>query len=120
MSFFRLASRKMEWLSARQKVIAENVANADTPGYKARDVASFAETLESVTTSARWRAPPRTTSPAPIRSAPACAWKRTRMPGSVRASTATRLFWNSRRSGRRKPPRTTGLRPVSTARATSW
>lgn len=52
MSFFRLASRKMEWLSARQKVIAENVANADTPGYKARDVASFAETLESVTTSA--------------------------------------------------------------------
>jgi len=29
--------------SSRQSVIAQNVANADTPGYKARDMASFAE-----------------------------------------------------------------------------
>ena len=28
---------------ARMAVIAENVANADTPGYKARDIPSFAE-----------------------------------------------------------------------------
>lgn len=46
-SFFNLASQRMEWLSARQKVIAENVANADTPGYKARDVSSFKELLEN-------------------------------------------------------------------------
>jgi len=29
--------------SSRQSVIAQNIANADTPGYKARDMASFAE-----------------------------------------------------------------------------
>lgn len=49
MSFFSLASRKMEWLTARQKVVAENVANADTPGYKARDVAPFENMLTSTT-----------------------------------------------------------------------
>jgi flagellar basal-body rod protein FlgB len=36
--------RRMEFLGARQRVIAQNVANADTPGYQARDLApeSFA------------------------------------------------------------------------------
>ncbi|GHF01972.1 flagellar biosynthesis protein FlgB [Aliiroseovarius zhejiangensis] len=29
--------------AARQSVIAQNVANADTPGYRARDIASFAD-----------------------------------------------------------------------------
>ena len=29
--------------AARQSVIARNIANADTPGYKAQDVASFAD-----------------------------------------------------------------------------
>jgi len=42
-SFFRLASQRMHWLGARQQVISENVANADTPGYKAREVGSFAD-----------------------------------------------------------------------------
>lgn len=43
MSFFALASRRMQWLGARQQVISENIANADTPGYKARDIAGFEE-----------------------------------------------------------------------------
>lgn len=30
--------KKMNWLNRRQRVIAENVANADTPGYLARDL----------------------------------------------------------------------------------
>ena len=47
MSFFSLASQRMEWLSARQKVIAENVANADTPEFKAREVSSFSEMLQN-------------------------------------------------------------------------
>jgi flagellar basal-body rod protein FlgB len=42
----RLASGLAAHAAARQQVIAENVAHADTPGYRARDVASFAETLE--------------------------------------------------------------------------
>ncbi len=29
--------------AARQSVIAQNVANADTPGYRAKDIVSFAE-----------------------------------------------------------------------------
>ncbi len=31
--------------SSRQSVIAQNIANADTPGYKARDMASFADSF---------------------------------------------------------------------------
>jgi flagellar basal-body rod protein FlgB len=29
---------RLQWAQARQKVLAENVANADTPGYQARDL----------------------------------------------------------------------------------
>jgi flagellar basal-body rod protein FlgB len=29
---------RMSWLSARQDVLSQNVANADTPGYSARDI----------------------------------------------------------------------------------
>ncbi len=32
--------------SARQSAVARNIANADTPGYRARDVASFAESYD--------------------------------------------------------------------------
>ena len=31
---------RMQWHQARQRVLAENVANADTPGYRARDLAA--------------------------------------------------------------------------------
>ena len=37
-----LASALAAHASARQQVIAENVAHADTPGYRARDIADFA------------------------------------------------------------------------------
>lgn len=33
-----LLKQRMSWLSARQNVLAENVANADTPGFAARDL----------------------------------------------------------------------------------
>lgn len=33
-----MLSQKMAWLGKRQRVLAENVANANTPGYKARDL----------------------------------------------------------------------------------
>ena len=35
---FSLLSNHMSWLSARQSVLAENVSNADTPNYIARDL----------------------------------------------------------------------------------
>lgn len=43
---FSLSSRRAEWLQQRQAVVAENVANADTPGYKAKDVSGFAEIFD--------------------------------------------------------------------------
>ncbi len=42
---FRLAERRMEWLDRRQQVLAQNVANADTPGYSAREITPFARLL---------------------------------------------------------------------------
>lgn len=45
-----LASEMARHATARHRVIAENVANADTPGYRARDVKDFqASVKESFT-----------------------------------------------------------------------
>ena len=46
MYLFELASRHMTWLAERQAVTASNIANADTPGYRARSVQSFSSFLE--------------------------------------------------------------------------
>jgi flagellar basal-body rod protein FlgB len=35
---FEMMKQKMHWLAARQQVLSQNVANADTPGYTARDL----------------------------------------------------------------------------------
>ena len=32
---------RLSWLNARERVIAQNVANADTPGFKPRDLKAF-------------------------------------------------------------------------------
>jgi flagellar basal-body rod protein FlgB len=43
--FFDLINKRLSWLAQRQDLLAQNVANGDTPGYKARDLKepSFAE-----------------------------------------------------------------------------
>lgn len=38
LKLFQMAMTKMEWASSRQKVLSQNVANADTPEYKERDL----------------------------------------------------------------------------------
>lgn len=38
LSVFQRLNARMNWLSSRQVVLAENVANANTPGYKPRDL----------------------------------------------------------------------------------
>ena len=48
MGLFDLATARMAWVDRRQQVLAQNIANADTPGYKPRDVTSFATQLQSV------------------------------------------------------------------------
>ncbi len=42
---FDLASQQARWLSARQVTVAANIANANTPGYKAMDVPAFEAVL---------------------------------------------------------------------------
>lgn len=54
----QMAGQLANHASARQTVIAENIANADTPGYKARDIASFADTYSAPAKMAAQR-PPR-------------------------------------------------------------
>jgi len=44
---FSLASRHNQWLAVRQSAIAGNVANANTPGFKALDAQPFEAVLES-------------------------------------------------------------------------
>ena len=41
-----IASQSNRWLAARQSLIAGNVANANTPGFKAMDVEPFEKVLE--------------------------------------------------------------------------
>lgn len=45
-----LLVQRMDYLTARQRVIADNVANADTPGYRPKDIApsAFARELSGV------------------------------------------------------------------------
>lgn len=40
-----LAARRLDWLDRRQAVLAQNVANADTPRYRPSDLAPFAREL---------------------------------------------------------------------------
>ena len=44
---FQVASQKAQWLSARQTAVASNVANANTPGYRALDVEPFSALLDT-------------------------------------------------------------------------
>lgn len=46
LEIFRMAHAMAKHAGARQAVVARNMANADTPGYAARDIAPFAETVK--------------------------------------------------------------------------
>lgn len=50
---FDLAERRLAWADQRQAVLAQNIANANTPGYKPHDLKSFSATLNSTTALAR-------------------------------------------------------------------
>jgi flagellar basal-body rod protein FlgB len=44
---FDLAAAQARWLSVRQAAVAQNVANANTPGYKGLEVAPFSDVFDS-------------------------------------------------------------------------
>nr|WP_321454792.1 flagellar basal body rod protein FlgB [uncultured Cohaesibacter sp.] len=45
----KLASAHQNWLSVRENTIAQNVANANTPGYRAKDVEDFSSLFDKAT-----------------------------------------------------------------------
>lgn len=54
---FKVLSTQMSWLQSRQRVLAENVANADTPKFRAKDIKplSFVSNLSNVSSSIEMR-----------------------------------------------------------------
>jgi flagellar basal-body rod protein FlgB len=46
---FALAEKRLDWIGRRQSVLAQNVANANTPGYGARDIKPFSDFLAAET-----------------------------------------------------------------------
>jgi flagellar basal-body rod protein FlgB len=43
---FNLIDQQKSWLSMRQSLVAQNIANADMPGYKAQDLMPFSRVME--------------------------------------------------------------------------
>jgi flagellar basal-body rod protein FlgB len=79
--------RQLDYLGQRHKVIAENIANADTPGYKPKDLTpvDFGSVLSGVT--GAWACSPRRPTP--------CIWPVGRRRGG-RRMTASRKLSTSR------------------------
>jgi flagellar basal-body rod protein FlgB len=69
MLLFALASARLAHASQRNAVIARNVAHADTPGFKAQDVAAFDFDGAPAATAAAPKAtrPGHATAPSPLR-----------------------------------------------------
>ena len=44
---FELADKRLAWVDRRQTVLAQNIANADTPGWRPRDVKPFDAALKA-------------------------------------------------------------------------
>lgn len=51
-NIFQTSVAMAKHAGARQAVVAQNVANADTPGYRARTITSFASTFDDFKTAA--------------------------------------------------------------------
>ena len=48
LDIFKLSHAMASHANARQRVVAENVANADTSGYRAKDISSFTDHVASM------------------------------------------------------------------------
>lgn len=48
LEIFMLANAQARHAAARQAVVAQNIANSDTPGYRAKDITEFSEVLRGM------------------------------------------------------------------------
>jgi flagellar basal-body rod protein FlgB len=60
---FDLAEQRLDWVDRRQVLLSQNIANASTPGFEAKDLTPFAQALaqaspEMARTNARHLTPP--------------------------------------------------------------
>jgi flagellar basal-body rod protein FlgB len=46
-ALFDLVDKRLAWVDRRQALLAQNIANADTPGWRPRDLAPFDATLKA-------------------------------------------------------------------------
>ncbi len=46
---FAVAEKRLAWIGQRQRVLAQNVANANTPGYAPRDIKPFKDFMADET-----------------------------------------------------------------------
>ena len=55
LGLFEVFAKRLDWLSQRQNIIAQNIAQSDTPGYVPRDLASdaFVRELRNTTVALR-------------------------------------------------------------------
>ncbi|MAE50438.1 MAG: flagellar basal body rod protein FlgB [Micavibrio sp.] len=53
LSIFKALTAKMDYINQKQRVISQNISNADTPGYKANELqeVDFSDVLKKVTKS---------------------------------------------------------------------
>ena len=56
-SLFNLAESRLAWISHRQTLLAQNIANADTPGWKVHDVHPFTAAVDALAISVLRTAP---------------------------------------------------------------
>lgn len=83
---FALASRQAEWLSTRQTLISGNIANANTPGFRAKDVTAFDSVLRSA------QLPMKSTNPLHFTESPSQSYA---VESEVNEGSATQLSGNS-------------------------
>jgi flagellar basal-body rod protein FlgB len=55
---FQLAEKRLAWTDRRQQVLAQNIANLDTPHFQAKDLPPFAQALDAVSGPALARTDP--------------------------------------------------------------
>lgn len=83
---FTLASRQAEWLSTRQTLISGNIANANTPGFRAKDTTAFDNVLQNT------QLPMRATNPLHFTENPTDSFV---VESEVNEGSATQLSGNS-------------------------
>lgn len=71
LGLFKLAEQRLGWLDRRQEVLAQNIANANTPGFAARDLTPFAKVMARTGAPALARTAPQHIVPASSGAMPA-------------------------------------------------